>query len=73
VQSGFEEAFVKFVGEAFFTHSAHIYADMHVFFATGVVARRAWLPWMSRIVRPGEDVAGTWLRGSDLGESTATL
>jgi len=125
VQSGFDEAFVKFVGEAFFTHSAHIYADMHVFFATGVVARRAWLPWISlglavraeplglrviavhpgmwaeraglqaddilltlagaplytpsdlgvveRIVRPGDDVAGTWLRGSDPGESSATV
>jgi hypothetical protein len=45
VQSGFDEAFVKMAGEAFWLHARHLFADMHLFFETGAVARRAWLPW----------------------------
>jgi hypothetical protein len=45
VQSGFDEAFVKFVGEPFWIHAEHLFTDMHVFFETGVIAERAWLPW----------------------------
>jgi len=45
VQSGFDEAFVKFVGEPFWIHAEHLFIDMHVFFETGVIAERAWMPW----------------------------
>ncbi|HKE74931.1 MAG TPA: PDZ domain-containing protein [Acidimicrobiales bacterium] len=45
VQSGFDAAFVDQAGEGFFVHAGHIYADLHLFFATGVIARRAWRPW----------------------------
>lgn len=51
VQSGFDEAFVKMAGPAFWLHSEHLVADLHVFFKTGVVARRAWLPWAPLGVR----------------------
>jgi hypothetical protein len=47
VQSGFDEAFVKGAGQAFWTHAQHIFADLHLFFETGVIARRAWGPWTS--------------------------
>lgn len=45
VQSGFDEAFVKRAGPAFWLHAEHLFADLHLFFETGLVARRAWLPW----------------------------
>ena len=45
VQSGFDEAFVKMAGDGFWTHAEHIFADLHLFFETGVLAGRAWLPW----------------------------
>jgi hypothetical protein len=45
VQSGFDEAFVNAAGPAFWLHAEHLFADLHLFFQTGVVARRAWLPW----------------------------
>jgi len=45
VQSGFDEAFVKFAGEPFWIHADHLVTDMYVFFETGVIAERAWLPW----------------------------
>ena len=45
VQSGFDEAVVKFAGESFWIHAEHLFTDMHVFFETGVIAKRAWLPW----------------------------
>jgi hypothetical protein len=45
VQSGFDEAFVKGTGDAFWTHAEHIFADVHLFFDSGVIARRAWRPW----------------------------
>jgi hypothetical protein len=45
VQSGFDERFVRFADDAFFIHAEHIYADLHLFFASGVIARRAWRPW----------------------------
>jgi len=45
VQSGFDEAFVKLAGPGFWVHTEHIYADLHLFFETGVIARRAWRPW----------------------------
>jgi hypothetical protein len=44
-QSGFDQAFVDMAGEAFWIHAEHIFADLHLFFATGVVADRAWLRW----------------------------
>jgi hypothetical protein len=44
-QSGFDQAFVDMAGESFWIHAEHIFADLHVFFATGVVAGRAWAPW----------------------------
>jgi hypothetical protein len=45
VQSGFDQAFVDMAGEAFWTHAQHIFADLHLFFETGVIAGRAWRPW----------------------------
>lgn len=45
VQSGFDEAFVKGTGEAFWIHAEHIFADVHLFFDSGVIAQRAWRPW----------------------------
>ena len=45
VQSGFDEAFVKRAGDGFWIHAEHIFADLHLFFEAGVIARRAWLPW----------------------------
>ena len=45
VQSGFDEAFVRGAGVAFRVHARHIFADLHAFFAAGVVVRRAWRPW----------------------------
>jgi len=45
VQSGFDAAFVKMAGPGFWLHAEHLFADLHLFFDTGVVARRAWLPW----------------------------
>jgi hypothetical protein len=45
VQSGFDEGFVQMAGEGFWTHAQHIFADLHLFFLTGVLAERAWLPW----------------------------
>lgn len=45
VQSGFDAGFVEMAGEAFWTHAEHIFADLHLYFATGVLAERAWLPW----------------------------
>ena len=45
VQSGFDEAFVRRAGDSFWIHAEHIFADVHLFFETGVVAGRAWLPW----------------------------
>ena len=45
VQSGFDAAFVEWAGESFWTHAEHIASDLHVFFETGVIAGRAWLPW----------------------------
>jgi hypothetical protein len=44
-QSGFDQAFVDMAGESFWTHAEHIFADLHVFLATGLIAGRAWLPW----------------------------
>ena len=46
VQSGFDEAFVTMAGDAFWVHAEHILSDVHLFFETGVLARRAWLPWV---------------------------
>jgi hypothetical protein len=46
-QSGFDQAFVDMAGESFWRHAENIFADLHVFFATGVIAGRAWLPWAS--------------------------
>jgi len=51
VQSGFDAAFVKMAGPAFWLHSEHLVADLHLFLETGVVARRAWLPWAPLGVR----------------------
>ncbi len=45
VQSGFDEAFVKFAGGAFWLHADHLMTDFHLFLETGVVAQRSWLPW----------------------------
>jgi hypothetical protein len=45
VQSGFDEAFVKGAGDSFWIHADHIFADLHLFFDTGVIAQRAWRPW----------------------------
>ena len=45
VQSGFDEAFVRATGDPFWVHAGHIFADLHAFFAAGVVAGRAWRPW----------------------------
>lgn len=45
VQSGFDAAFVEGAGGAFWVHAEHIFADLALFFATGAVAQRAWLPW----------------------------
>ena len=45
VQSGFDDAFVEMAGDAFWIHGEHIFADLHLFFETGVIARRAWRPW----------------------------
>ena len=45
VQSGFDEAFVELAGDSFWIHAEHIFADLCLFFETGVIARRAWLPW----------------------------
>jgi hypothetical protein len=45
VQSGFDEAFVKGAGDSFWSHSEHIFADVHLFFDSGVLADRAWRPW----------------------------
>jgi hypothetical protein len=45
VQSGFDEAFVRGAGDSFWTHAEHIFADLHLFFETGVIAQRAWRPW----------------------------
>jgi PDZ domain len=45
VQSGFDPKFVRFAGDGFFIHGEHIYADLHLFFEAGVIARRAWRPW----------------------------
>jgi hypothetical protein len=44
-QSGFDQAFVDVAGESFWIHAEHIFADLHVFFETGLIAGRAWLPW----------------------------
>jgi hypothetical protein len=46
VQSGFDEAFVNHAGPAFWIHSEHLAADLHLFLETGVVAHRAWRPWV---------------------------
>jgi len=45
VQSGFDQSFIDMVGDEFFTHAEHIFSDFELFFATGVVAQRAWRPW----------------------------
>jgi hypothetical protein len=45
VQSGFDERFVAAAGDSFWTHAQHIFADMHLFFELGVIAKRAWAPW----------------------------
>lgn len=45
VQSGFDEAFVAGAGDSFWIHAEHIFSDLHLFFETGVIARRAWQPW----------------------------
>jgi hypothetical protein len=45
VQSGFDEAFVALVGDGFWIHAEHIFADLCLFFETGAIAQRAWLPW----------------------------
>jgi hypothetical protein len=45
VQSGFDEAFVRTAGDSFWIHAEHIFADLHLLFAAGVIARRAWRPW----------------------------
>ena len=45
MQSGFDDAFVKMAGDAFWIHGEHILDDLHLFFETGVIARRAWRPW----------------------------
>jgi hypothetical protein len=80
VQSGFDEAFVRRAGGAFWTHAEHIFADLHVFFAAGVIAGRAWRPWTPLGVgvaveplglRVGRVGRGTWaervgLRPDDL-------
>jgi hypothetical protein len=69
VQSGFDDAFVNMAGPAFWLQAEHLFADLHLFFDTGVVARRAWLPWapLGAQVEPrpyGLEVAstgaGTW-------------
>lgn len=46
VQSGFDQAFIDMIGDEFFAHAEHIFSDFELFFATGVVAERAWRPWV---------------------------
>ncbi len=46
VQSGFDPSFIDLAGEHFFEHGRHIYADLELFFRTGVIAGRAWRPWV---------------------------
>ena len=46
VQSGFDEAFVEMAGDGFWLHAEHILADLHLFFETGLLAGRAWRPWV---------------------------
>ena len=45
VQSGFDERFVAGAGDSFWTHGQHIFADLHLFFEVGVIAKRAWAAW----------------------------
>lgn len=45
VQSGFDEAFVKAAGEAFWTHAGQIFADVQLYFERGVLGHRAWRPF----------------------------
>jgi hypothetical protein len=45
VQSGFDQAFLDQAGGSFWTHAEHIFRDLHLFFETGVISRRAWQPW----------------------------
>jgi hypothetical protein len=45
VQSGFDEGFIQMAGEGFWSHAEHIFADLHLFFLTRILAERAWLPW----------------------------
>ena len=35
----------KGAGDSFWIHAEHIFADLHLFFETGVIAQRAWRPW----------------------------
>jgi len=46
VQSGFDQSFIDMIGDEFFTHAEHIFSDFELFFETGVIARRAWRPWV---------------------------
>ena len=63
VQSGFDAAFVEGAGEAFWIHAQHLVADLHLFFETGVIARRAWLPWAPLGVRVDVEPFGVRVAG----------
>jgi hypothetical protein len=67
VQSGFDAAFVEGAGDAFWAHAEHIFADLHLFFATGVVARRAWRPWAPLGVRVAAEPFGLRVTGARAG------
>lgn len=45
VQSGFDAAFLRGAGDAFWTHARRILADAELWFRSGVDAGRAWRAW----------------------------
>ena len=63
VQSGFDASFVDGAGEAFWVHAGHLVTDLHLFFATGVVATRAWRPWTPLGVDVAAEPYGLRVRG----------
>ena len=67
VQSGFDEGFVKMAGESFWLHAEHLFADLHLFFETGVLAGRAWLPWTPLGVDVAVEPFGLRVRGVHAG------
>jgi hypothetical protein len=62
VQSGFDERFVAGTGDAFTIHAEHIYADLRLFFARGLVAQRAWRPWTPLGIVVAADPLGLHVR-----------